>query len=342
MANQPKAAQPVEITSEQKAAAIVVSLGVEKASEIYKYLSEEETEQLTIAVAKLGYLPPEVTESILDEFYKSCMTQKMVTEGGMEYARSVLEKAFGPDMAAELLGKVSKSLQARAFSFLRKYDDKTVFSLLHNERPQTIALVLSYMDSDRAASILTSLPEAMRLKVVESVARMDSASPEAMKIVEKKIEMQLSTVMTTDYTKVGGIDYIAEVMNYVDRSNEKFIFDELGKKDAVLVDAIRKRMFVFEDIVSMDNMSIQRFVRDIDQKDLVFALKGSTPEVSAVIFANMSTRMAEAIRSELEITTNVRVKDVEEAQQRIVSLIRKLEEAGQLVISKGGKDDIIA
>lgn len=331
-----------EIKPEEKAAAIVVSLGVEKASEIYKYLSEEETEQLTIAVAKLGYLPPEATENILDEFYKSCITQKVVTEGGMEYARSVLEKAFGPDMAADLLNKVSKSLQSKAFSFLRKYDDKTIFSLLHNERPQTIALVLSYMDSDRAASILTQLPERKRLKVVESVARMDSASPEAMKVVERKIESQLSTVMTTDYTKVGGIDYIAEVMNYVDRSNEKYIFDELSKKDAVLVDAIRKKMFVFEDIVSMDNMSIQRFVRDVDQRDIVFALKGSTPEVSSVIFANMSTRMAEAISSELEITANVRVKDVEEAQQRIVSLIRKLEEAGQLVISKGGKDDIIA
>jgi len=331
-----------QIAPEQKAAAIIVSLGVEKASQIYKYLSEDEIEKLTIEVAKLGYLPPEATENVLDEFYKNCMTQKVVTEGGMEYARSVLEKAFGEDTAASLLGKVEKTLKARVFAFLSKYDDKTVFSLLHNERPQVIALVLSYMDSDRAARIIAELPEKGRLNVVEAIARMDSAAPEAMKIVEREIENKLSAVMTTDYTKIGGIDYIADVMNYIDRGNEKFIFDELGKKDAELVDEIRKKMFVFEDIVGMDNMSIQRFIREIDQKDLVYALKGSNEEVSNVIFANMSSRMTEAIKSELEITSNVRVKDVEEAQQRIVGTIRALEEAGQLVISKGGKDDIIA
>jgi len=330
------------IKSEQKAAAIIVSLGVEKASQVYKYLAEEEIEKLTMEVAKLGYLPPDATEAVLDEFYKSCMTQKVVTEGGMEYARSVLEKAFGKDMAEDLLGKVAKSLKVRAFSFLQKYDDKTIFSLLHSERSQTIALVLSYLDSERVARIIAELPERQKLYVVEAIARMDSASPEAMKLVEKEIENKLSTVMTTDYTKIGGIDYIADVMNYVDRGNEKYIFDELGKKDAELVDEIRKKMFVFEDIVGMDNMSIQRFVRDSDQKDIVFALKGTAPEVATVIFANMSTRMAEAIQSELEITANVRVKDVEEAQQRIVALIRKLEESGQLIISKGGKDDIIA
>lgn len=330
-----------QITPEQKAAAIVVSLGVEKASQVYKYLTEEEIEKLTIEVAKLGYLPPEATEDVLDEFYKNCMTQKVVTEGGMEYARSVLEKAFGEDAASTLLGKVEKTLKARVFSFLSKYDDKTVFSLLHNERPQVIALVLSYLDSDRAARIIAELPEERRIIVVEAIARMDSAAPEAMKIVEREIENKLSAVMTTDYTKIGGIDYIADVMNYIDRGNEKYIFDELGKKDAELVDEIRKKMFVFEDITSMDNMSIQRFIREIDQKDLVYALKGSNEEVSNVIFANMSTRMTEAIKSELEITTNIRVKDVEEAQQRIVGIIRSLEEAGQLVISKGGKDDII-
>ncbi len=330
------------LSSEQKAAAIIISLGVEKASKIYKYLSEEEIEKLTIEVAKLGYLPPEATENVLDEFYKNCLTQKVVTEGGMEYAKSVLEKAFGAEAATTLLGKVEKTLKARVFSFLSRYDDKTVFSLLHNERPQTIALVLSYVDSDRAARIIAELPEERRITVVEAIARMDSAAPEAMKIVEREIENKLSSVMTTDYTKIGGIDYIAEVMNYIDRGNEKYIFDELSKKDAELVDEIRKKMFVFEDIVGMDNISIQRFIREIDQKDLVYALKGSNNEVSNVIFANMSTRMAEAIKSELEITANIRVTDVEEAQQRIVGIIRVLEESGQIVVSKGGKDDIIA
>lgn len=335
-------AREESVSPEQKAAAIVVSLGAEKAAQVYKYLSEDEIQKLTIEVAKLGYLPSETTEDILDEFYKNCMMQKVVTEGGMEYARSVLEKAFGEEVAANLLGKVQKTLKTKAFAFLSKYDDTSIFSILSNERPQTIALVLSYMDSDRAAKIITGLSEERKLSVVEAIARMDSAAPEAMRIVEKEIESKLSNVMTTDYTKIGGIDYIADVMNYVDRSDEKYIFDELSKKDAELVDEIRKKMFVFEDIVGIDNLSIQRVIREVDQKDLVYALKGANSEVASVIFANMSARMTETIKSELEITTNVRVKDVEDAQQRVVGVIRKLEDLGQIVVSKGGKDDIIA
>ena len=330
------------ITPEQKAAAVVISLGAEKAAQAYKYLTEDEVQRLTIEVAKLGFLPAETTEGILDEFYKNCMLHKVVTEGGIDYARSVLEKAFGEDVAHALLGKVEKTLKSKVFSFLSKYDDLSIFSILNNERPQTIALVLSYMDSGRAANIIAGLPEQRKISVVEAIAKMDSAAPEAMKIVEQEIEKKLSSVMTTDYTKIGGIDYIAEVMNYVDRGDEKYIFDELSKKDVELVEEIRKKMFVFEDIVGMDNLSIQRVIREVDQKDLVYALKGAQGEVANVMFANMSARMTETIKSELEITTNVRVKDVEDAQQRIVAVVRKLEDAGQIVISKGGKDDIIA
>ncbi|MGL4790717.1 MAG: flagellar motor switch protein FliG, partial [Anaerotignaceae bacterium] len=252
-----------QISSEQKAAAIVIALGVDKASSIYKYLDDTDIEKLTVEIAKLGYFSSEITEAILDEFYKTCMTQKVVTEGGIEYARSVLEKAFGEDAAANLLGKVEKNLKTRAFSFLAKSDNKTIFTLLHNERPQTIALVLSYLDSDRAANIISELDESKRLSVVEAIARMDGAAPESMKIIERELQKKMSSVMTTDYAKIGGIDYIADVMNYVDRSNEKFIFDELGKKDAELVDEIRKKMFVFEDIVGMDRLSVQRFLRDV-------------------------------------------------------------------------------
>jgi flagellar motor switch protein FliG len=331
-----------KMSSEQKAATVIVSLGVEKASQIYKYLSEEDLEKLTIEVAKLGRLEPEETEEVLDEFYKLCMTQKVVTDGGMEYARTVLEKAFDEETAKSLLEKVAKQLKTRAFAFIRKSDTKNLFTILQHERPQTIALVLSYLDSGQAASIIEELPEAKRLKVVEAIARMDSASPEAIKIIEKEVEKKFASVLTTDYAQIGGIDYIAEVMNNMDRGNEKFIFDGLSKKDAALADEIRKKMFVFEDITSMDNRSIQRFVRDCDTKDLVYALKGSNSDVANLIFANMSSRMAETIKSELEITTNVRLKDVEEAQQRIVNIIRKLEEAGELIVMKGGKDEFIA
>lgn len=331
-----------KLSPEQKAAAVVVSLGADKASKIYKYLNEDDLEKLTIEVAKLQHLPAETTEEVLDDFYKMCLTQKVVTDGGLEYAKSVLEKAFGPQTASHLLDKVTKSLKVKAFAFIRKSDSKNLFSILQHERPQTIALVLSYADSKQAADIIASLPEDKRLKVVEAIARMDSASPEAIKVVEAELEKKFSSVLTTDFTRIGGIDYIAEVMNFMDRSNEKFIFDQLGQKDAELADEIRKKMFVFEDITTLDNRAIQRFVRDCDSRDLVFALKGANTEVANLIFANMSSRMAESIKSDLEITTNVRMKDVEEAQQRIVNIIRKLEEEGELIITKGGKDEIIA
>ena len=331
------------LTPEQKAAAVVVSLGADKASKIYKHLSESDIERLTIEVAKLGHVTPEQMEAVLDEFYKTCLTQKVVTDGGMEYARAVLEKAFGESTAQTLLDKLAKSMKTRPFEFIRKSDVKNLFSFLQHERPQTIALILSYADPDQASFVISELPKDKQIKVVEAIAKMESASPEAIKIVEASLKKRFESVLTTaDFTTIGGIDYIAEVMNNMDRANEKFIFDELGKENEELADTIRKKMFVFEDIVSMDNRSIQRFIRECDVKDIVYALKGSDQKIKDLVFANVSSRMAESIQSDLEVTVNVRLRDVEEAQQRIVAVIRRLEEAGELIIVKSGKDEIIA
>ncbi len=331
------------LTPEQKAAAVVVSLGADKASKIYKHLSESDIEKLTIEVAKLGHVTPEQMEAVLDEFYKTCLTQKVVTDGGMEYARAVLEKAFGESTAQTLLDKLAKSMKTRPFEFIRKSDVKNLFSFLQHERPQTIALILSYADPDQASFVISELPKEKQIKVVEAIAKMESASPEAIKIVEASLKKRFESVLTTaDFTTIGGIDYIAEVMNNMDRANEKFIFDELGKENEELAETIRKKMFVFEDIVSMDNRSIQRFIRECDVKDIVYALKGSDQNIKDLVFANVSSRMAESIRSDLEVTVNVRLRDVEEAQQRIVAVIRRLEEAGELIIVKSGKDEIIA
>lgn len=332
----------LELSPEQKAAAVVISLGVDQASEVYKFLTEEEIERLTVEVAKLGHIKAENTEEVLDEFYKTCLTQKVVTDGGIEYARTVLEKAFGEATAAKLLAKLTKYMEARSFDFIRKSDCKNILSVLQNERPQTIAMVLSYAEPEQSAEVIAELPKDKQIRVVECIAKMDRASPDAIKVVEEELKKKFANILTTDYTDIGGIDYIAEVMNNVDRSNEKYIFEELGKKDAELADTIRKKMFVFEDIITMDDRSIQRFVRDCDMRDLVYALKNANPELSKLIFSNMSSRMAESVRSDLEITVNVRLKDVEEAQQRIVNVIRQLEEEGELVIAKSGKDDIIA
>ena len=331
-----------KLTRQQKAAAVIISLGTDKASQLYQYMSPEDVEQLTLEVAKLGYLDSDMTEDVLTEYYQMCMTNKAVTEGGLEYARAVLEKAYGQQTADSLLEKVTKSLKNREFSFLNKADEKSLYAALQHERPQTIALVLSYVDAEKSAAVIEELDEERQVKVVENIAKMESASPTAVKIIEAEMEKKFSSLMTTNNVKVGGVDYVADIMNNLDRSSEKNIFDRLSSYNEDLADEIRKRMFVFEDIITMDDRSVQRFVRDCDPRDLVLALKGANSDVANKIFANMSTRMAQSIREDLEVTTNVRIRDVEEAQQRIVGIIRDLEERNELIILKGGKDDIIA
>ena len=332
----------VELTPPQKAAAVIVSLGADKASGLYQFMEPEEIEALTLEVARLGMLDSEQTEAVLTEFYQNCMTSKAVTEGGLEYARTVLEKAFGNQTALALLEKVTKSLKNREFAFLDKADVKSLFSALQNERPQTMALVLSYVDPDKAAGVIEQLEPRRQIRVVEAIATMESASPAAIKTIEAEMERKFSSIITQSNVKVGGIDYVAGIMNNLDRSSEKSIFDGLSAHNSELADEIRKRMFVFEDIITMDDRSVQRFVRDCDPRDLVLALKTANADVANKLFTNMSARMAESIRDDLEVTTNVRMKDVEDAQQRIVGVIRDLEERNEIIIMKGGKDDIIA
>ena len=328
----------VELTPPQKAAAVIVSLGADKASGLYQFMEPEEIEALTLEVARLGMLDSEQTEAVLTEFYQNCMTSKAVTEGGLEYARTVLEKAFGNQTALALLEKVTKSLKNREFAFLDKADVKALFSALQNERPQTMALVLSYVDPDKAAGVIEQLEPRRQIRVVEAIATMESA----IKTIEAEMERKFSSIITQSNVKVGGIDYVAGIMNNLDRSSEKSIFDGLSAHNSELADEIRKRMFVFEDIITMDDRSVQRFVRDCDPRDLVLALKTANADVANKLFTNMSARMAESIRDDLEVTTNVRMKDVEDAQQRIVGVIRDLEERNEIIIMKGGKDDIIA
>ena len=258
----------------------------------------------------------EVIDSVLNEFYELCLTQKVISEGGVEYARDVLEKAFGPQTAQALFEKITKQFQTKAFAFVRKADYKNLLAMVQNEHPQTIALILSYARSDQASAILSELPKKTRIDVVERMAKMDRASPDVVKSIERTLEKKFDNLVTADSTEVGGIDYVAEVMNNVDRAT-------------------------FEDIVTLDNMAIQAFIPEVDSKDLAVAIKGSTPEVAECIYANMSTRMRESVQTDVEYLHNVRMRDVEEAQQRIVSIIRRLEDEGTLVISKGGKEDEI-
>lgn len=330
------------IPFEQKAAAVVVALGVDKASQIYKNMKSADVEQLTYEIARLGHLSMEDTEAILEEFYQMCMTRKAITVGGLEYARTVLQKAFGDQTANQLLDKVTNSLKHQAFSFLRNTESKDLFSVLQYERPQTIAIVLSYAEAEKAAEVIAQMPPEVQVQIVEKIAEMDSVASSTIHILEEELEKKFKTVLSNDNAKVGGVDYIAQVMNNIDRSSEKNIFENLEVNNVELAEEIRKRMFVFEDILTMDDRSIQRFIRDCDGNDLVLALKVANEELAEKFFQNMSTRMAESIRDDLEVVTNVRMRDVEEAQQRIIDVIRGLEAQGQIIIVKGGKDEIIA
>lgn len=334
--------EEVELTSLQKAAIVVTSIGAENASEVYKRLGEDEVEKLTFEVSSMPYIEVSKVDAVLNEFYELCLTQKVITEGGLDYARSVLEKAYGPEMAHLLMERVSKSMQSKSFEFVRKSDYKNLLAIIQNEHPQTIALVLSYVNSEQASKVLQELPKEKRAEVVERIAKMESASPDTVKAIEATLERKFAAVVSMDITEVGGVNYVADILNKVDRGTEKFIFDELSAKDPALVDEIKKKMFVFEDILSLDSMSIQRFIRDVEAKDLAVAIKGSNAEVAATLYANMPQRMQESIQQEIEYLHNVRMRDVDEAQQRIVGIIRHLEEEGELVIGKSGEDEIIA
>ena len=330
------------LTPIKKAAAIVIALGAERASEVYKFLNEEEIEQLSLEIAKLERLSPEDMQETVEDFYGLCITQKVINEGGVLYAKDVLEKAFGQQQASSFMERLSKSLRSKSFEFIRKADSKNIQMILQNEHPQTIALILSYARSDQAAQIIAELPRSIQLDVIKRIAELDRVSPEMIKLVEATLEQRFSAIVTSDQVEVSGVPYIAEIMSRVDCAPEKFIFDELGEKDAALADEIHKLMFVFEDIATLDSMTIQRFIREVDTKDLAVALKSANEDVKQLILQNMSSRMRESVEQDIQYLHNIRMRDVEEAQQKIVGIIRQLEEAGEIVIARGEGDEILA
>ena len=285
-----------ELTPVQKAAVVVTSIGAENAAFVYKRLSDDDVEKLTLEISSLPYLEASTVDAVLNEFYELCLTQKVITEGGIDYARSVLEKAYGPEAARMLMEKVSKSMQVKAFEFVRKSDPKNLLAIIQNENPQTIALVLSYVRSEQASKVLQELPKEKRTEVVERIAKMESASPETIRAIESTLERKFAAVVSMDLAEVGGVNFVADVLNKVDRGTEKHIFDELSTRDPSLVEEIKKKMFVFEDILGLDSMSIQRFIRDVETKDLAIAIKGSNSEVAAALYANMPQRMQETIQ----------------------------------------------
>ncbi|MBO8171020.1 MAG: flagellar motor switch protein FliG [Bacillaceae bacterium] len=333
--------QTKDLTGRQKAAILLIALGPEISAEVFKHLKEEEVEQLTLEIANVRKVDFVEKEKVLQEFHQLAIAQDYIAQGGIGYAKDVLEKALGQQKAMDVINRLTASLQVRPFDFARKADPGQIFNFIQNEHPQTIALVLSYLDPEQASTILSALPQEKQADIARRIALMDSTSPEVVSQVERVLEKKLSATVVQDYTSAGGIESVVQILNGVDRSTERTILDSLELQDPELAEEIKKRMFVFEDIVLLDDRSIQRVIRDVENADLILALKVASEDVKETIFRNMSKRMVENFKEEMEFMGPVRLRDVEEAQTRIVAIIRRLEEAGEIIIARGGGDDII-
>lgn len=329
------------LTDRQKAALIMITLGAERAAKVYRHLSDEEAERLTIAVASFKGADDANIDDTIHQFNGLCTASKYVAEGGVQYAHDILDKAYGAKAANQMLGKISESLQDRSFSFLRKADHRHLLSFIQNEHPQTIALILLYTTSEQAAAVLSELPREKQMDVAIRIATMDRTSPEIIKEIEAILEKKLMMVSSANLTEVGGVKPVADILNCVDRSTEKYILDELEKSNPDLTEQIRARMFVFEDIVELDSKSVQRVLREVASKDLAVALKGANAEVKEFILSNMTHRMQETVNEDVEFLGPVHLSEVEEAQQMIVQTIRHLEENNEIVVDRSGKDDVL-
>ncbi len=329
------------LTGSKKAAILLISLGPELSSLLFKHLSEEEVEKLTLEIANIRRVPQEERDEIFQEFYQMWLASDYISQGGIEYARELLEKAFGEKKASEIIGRLTATLQVRPFDFIRKADPGQLINFIQNEHPQTIALILAYLEPDQAASVLSALPPELQVDVARRIALMDRTTPEVLREVEKVLERKLSSVMSQDYSTAGGVQALVEVLNRVDRATEKTIIETLEIQDPELADNIKKLLFVFEDIVQLDDRSVQLILREVDSHDLALALKGAGEEVMSKIERNISKRAAQMLKEDIQYMGPVRLRDVEEAQQRIVAVIRSLEEQGQIIITRGGKDEII-
>ncbi|MDR0551579.1 MAG: flagellar motor switch protein FliG [Spirochaetaceae bacterium] len=331
-----------DFSGRQKAAIFLVSVGAEVSAEIFKYLREDEIETLTFEIARLETIEPEIKDAILTEFQELMMANQFITIGGIDYARELLEKSLGSQKAVDIINRLTSSLQVRPFDFIRRTDPAHLLNFIQQELPQTIALILAYLEPNKASVILQNLPHEIQSEVARRIAVMDRTSPEVLREVERVLEKKLSTLSSEDYTTAGGVPSIVEILNLVDRSSEKQIIEQLEEEDPELAEEIKKRMFVFEDIVMLDDRSIQKVLREVDTAELSKALKSVDTEVQEKIFRNMSKRAAAMLKDDMEFMGPVRLKDVEESQQKIVAIIRHLEDQGEIVVARAGEEEFVS
>ncbi len=329
------------LTGRQKVAIFLISLGGEISAKVMEQLREDEVEKIVFEIARIETIESELKDAVLQEFQELMMAQNFITTGGIDYARDVLEKTFGGQKATEVINRLTSSLQVRPFDFIRRTDPGHLLNFIQQEHPQTIALILAYLEPNKASQILQNLPDEIQSDVARRIATMDRTSPDVLREVERVLEKKLSTISSEDYTAAGGVDSIVEILNLVDRQSERTIIESLEDEDPDLAEEIKKKMFIFEDIVMLDDRAIGIVLREVNTDELAKALKQVDAEVQDKIFKNMSKRAGSMLREEMEFMGPIRVKDVEEAQQKIVSIIRRLEEKGEIVIARSEEDELI-
>jgi flagellar motor switch protein FliG len=329
------------LTGRQKAAICLVALGSDASAAVFKNLREDEIETLTFEIARLETVDATIKESVLSEFQDMMVAQNFITQGGIDYARELLEKSLGTQNAVDVINRLTSSLQVRPFDFIRRTDPSHLLNFIQQEYPQTIALILAYLEPTKASVILQHLPQEIQSEVAKRIATMDRTSPDVLREVERVLEKKLSTLSSEDYTAAGGVQGIVEILNLIDRSSEKTIVESLEEDDPDLAEEIKKRMFVFEDIVMLDDKAIQKILREVDDQELSKALKSVDAEVQDKIFRNKSKRAAAMLKDNMEFMGPTRLRDVEEAQQKIVSIIRRLEDAGEIIIARAGEDELV-
>lgn len=333
---------PVKLSGIQKTAILLITLGSDLSAKVLKKnFSEEEIERITGEISMFENIPRDIQKNVLEEFLQFVQAREYLMRGGFDYAKELLEKAMGNQKAVEILEKVAVNLQNVPFSNLRKTEAKHLFNFIRDEHPQTIALILTYLHPEQSSMILAALPPEQQADVAKRVAIIERIAPEVIKEVEKVLERKMSMIMPNQEQHTGGIKTLVNILNRVDRSTEKTILEELETNDPELADEIRKLMFVFEDIIKLHDVAIQRVLREVEQKDLAKAMRGSNEEVAERIYKNMSKRAADMLREEIQFMGPVRLRDVEEAQQRIVQVIRRLDEAGEIIVARGGEDAIV-
>jgi flagellar motor switch protein FliG len=334
----PKGGNSPKIHGRKKAAVLLVALGPDRASEVFKHLHYDEIESLSLEMAKMQHVEPNMTNKIMEELAATVTAYESIAAGGVEYAREVLEKAIGSERAAEIIGRLSSVIEMRPFEFLRRTAPEQIVAFMRNEAPQTTALVVANLHTTLAAQVLANLPEEEQAEIALRIAKMGETSPDVVKQVEDVMRAKLATIVQNEYTTTGGVKSLAEILNHTDRPTERNVLDSLTETDEELAAEVRRLLFVFEDIVKLDDRSIQLVLREADQKDLALALRGVSDEVKGRVLNNMSERGAQMLLEEMEYQPPQRKRVVEEAQGRIVAIVRRLEEAGAVVLSRSDAD----